>query len=124
MEQVFQLQSHEGELGYKVLPTIVKSALILGQTNAESERSLSVNTKVVTKERASLNERTIVGLHVVKEAVRFFDPVSNQPEKIIITDDMRRSVKSAHAMYRERLEREKRRGRRKEERSSEKEIDL
>ena len=105
--RVFQLQSHEGELRYKVLPTIVKSALILGQTNAESECSLSVNTKVVTKERASPNERTIVGLRVVKEAVRFFDPVSNQPEKIIITDDMRRSVKSAHAKYREWLEREK-----------------
>ena len=60
-----------GEFRYKVLPTIVKSALILGQTNAELEHSLSVNTKVVTKERASLNERTIVGLHVVKEAVSF-----------------------------------------------------
>ena len=106
-KRVFQLQSHEGELRYKVLPTIVKSALILGQTNAESEHSLSVNTKVVTKERASLNERTIVGLCVVKEAVRFFDPVSNQPEKIIITDDMLKSVKSDHAMYREWLEREK-----------------
>ena len=53
----------------------------------------------------------------MKEAVRFFDPVSNQPEKIIITDDMWRSVKSAHAMYRECLEREKE----EEERSSEKE---
>ena len=69
--RVFQLQSHEGELRYKVLPTIVKSALILGQTNAESEHSLSVNTKVVTKERASLNEKTIVCLCVVKEAIRF-----------------------------------------------------
>ena len=57
----------------------------------------------------------------MKEAVRFFDPVSNQPEKIIITDDMRRSVKSAHAMYRECLEREKEE---EEERSSEKETDL
>ena len=37
----------------------------------------------------------------------FLTPVSNQPEKIIITDDMRRSLKFAHAMYRECLEREK-----------------
>ena len=57
----------------------------------------------------------------MKEAVRFFDPVSNQPEKIIITDDMQRSVKSAHAMYREWLKREKEE---EEERSSEKETDL
>ena len=57
--RVFPLQSHEGELRCKVLPTIVKSALILGQTNAESECSLSVNTKVVTKERVSLNEMLV-----------------------------------------------------------------
>ena len=44
---------------------------------------------------------------VVKEAVRFFDPVSNQPEKIAITDDLRRFVRNAHAAYKERLERER-----------------
>ena len=42
-----------------------------------------------------------------KEAVRFFDPVSNQPEKIAITDDLRRFVRNAHAAYKERLERER-----------------
>ena len=57
----------------------------------------------------------------MKEAVRFFDPVSNQPEKIVMTNDTQRSVKSAHAMYRECLEREKEE---EEERSSEKETDL
>ena len=45
--------------------------------------------------------------HVVKEAVRFFDPVSNQPEKIAITDDLSRFVRNAHAAYKERLERER-----------------
>ena len=44
---------------------------------------------------------------VVKEAVRFFDPVSNQPEKIAITDNLRRFVRNAHAAYKERLERER-----------------
>ena len=43
----------------KVLPTIVKSVLILRQTNAESECSQSVNTKVVTKNRVSLNEMLV-----------------------------------------------------------------
>ena len=57
----------------------------------------------------------------MKEAVRFSDLVSNQPDKIIITDDMQRSVKSAHAMYRECLEREKEE---EEVRSSEKETDI
>ena len=104
---VFQLQSSDGQLRYKLLPAVIKSALTLGQINAESERSLSVNAAIVTRERTLLSENTIIGLHVVKEAVRFFDPVSNQPEKIAITDDLRRFVRNAHAAYKERLERER-----------------
>ena len=64
---------------------MIKSALVLAQTNPESERSLSVNTRIVTKDRASLGEKTIVGLHVVKEAVRFYDPVHSRVEMIPIT---------------------------------------
>ena len=104
---VFQLQSSDGQLRYKLLPAVIKSALTLGQTNAESEHSLSVNATIVTRERTLLSENTIIGLHVFKEAVRFFDPVSNQPEKIAITDDLRRFVRNAHGAYKERLERER-----------------
>ena len=68
---------------------MIKSALVLAQTNADSERSLSINARIVTLERASLGEKTIVGLHVLKESVRFFDQVSNQPEKIPITQDLK-----------------------------------
>ena len=89
---------------YKLFPAVIKSALTLGQTNAESECSLSVNAAVVTRERTLLSENTIIGLCVVKEAVRFFDPVSNQPEKIAITDDLRRFVRNAHATYKEILD--------------------
>ena len=66
-----------------------------------------MNAAIVTRERTLLSENTIIGLCVVKEAVRFFDPVSNQPEKIAITDDLRRFVRNAHAAYKERLERER-----------------
>ena len=104
---VFQLQSSDGQLRYKLLPAVIKSALALGQTNAESERNLSVNAAIVTRERTLLSENTIIGLLVVKEAVRFFDTVSNQPEKIAITDDLRRFIRNAHAAYKERLERER-----------------
>ena len=78
---------------------MIKSALVLAQTNAESERSLSVNTRIVTQERASLGEKKIVGLHVLKDAVRCFDPVSNQPERIPIRQDLKQSVKLAHSAY-------------------------
>ena len=83
---VFNLQSADGDSRYKLLPVVIKSALVLAQTNAESERSLSVNARIVSKYRASLGEKkTIVGLHVVKEAVRFYDPVHSRVEMIPIT---------------------------------------
>ena len=59
---VFQLQSSDGQLRYKLLPAVIKSALTLGQTNAESECSLSVNAAIVTRERTLLSENTIIGL--------------------------------------------------------------
>ena len=56
------------------LPKVVKSGLVLAQMDAESERSLSVNARIVTLERTLLGERTIVGLRAVKDAVKFHDP--------------------------------------------------
>ena len=91
--KVFKLQAADGDIRYKFLPTVVKSALVLAQTNADSEGSLSVNAR-------------IIGLHIVKEAVRFFDPASSQPEKIPVTQDLKKSVRAAHSAYRERLEQE------------------
>ena len=44
----------------------------------------------------------------VKEAVRFCDPMNGQPENIEITNELKRSVRSAHAAYKARLETEKR----------------
>ena len=121
---VFQLQSSDRQLRYKLLPAVIKLALTLVQTNAESERSLSVNAAIVTRERTLLSENTIIGLRVVKEAVRFFDPVSNQPQKIAITDDLRRFVRNAHAAYKERLEREREDEEKKKTRSSENERNI
>ena len=92
---VFKLQSADGDSRYKLLPVVIKSALVLAQTNAESERSLSVNARIVTKDRASLGEKTIVGLHVVKEAVRFYDPVHSRVEMIPITQELKKSVEDS-----------------------------
>ena len=72
--------------------------------NAESERSLSINARVVTKERCALGDTTICGLRAVKDAVRFYDPVGTQPEKIPVTKAMKAYVRSAHAKYQAKLE--------------------
>ena len=114
-KQVFELQGLAGEPKYQILPVVVKSALVLTQTNAESERSLSVNARIVTKDRSLLGEKTIVGIHTLKEAVWFFDPDNKQPEKIEIKSNLKKAVKSAHAAYRDHLEREKEMERKKKE---------
>ena len=98
-----------GELRYKTLPTVIKSGLVLAQTNAESECSLSVNTRIVTKDRALLGEKTILGLHVIKDAVRFYDPELSRPQMIPVTEELKRSVRQAHSAYRDHLEKERER---------------
>ena len=57
---VFYLKSSDESPKYMVLPEVVKAGLILAQTNAESERSLSVNARIMTKEHNFLEETTIV----------------------------------------------------------------
>ena len=114
-KQVFELQGLAGEPKYQILPVVVKSALVLTQTNAESECSLSVNARIVTKDRSLLGEKTIVGIHTLKEAVWFFDPDNKQPEKIENNSNLKKAVKSAHAAYRDHLEREKEIERKKKE---------
>ena len=104
---VFLLTSVEGNGHYRLLPCLVKSCLVFAHANADSERSLSVNARIVTKERSRFGEQTIVGLRLLKDAVKFHDPVNYRPEKIPVTKEMRKSVRLAHSAYKARLDQEK-----------------
>ena len=104
---MFLLKSIDGNSLYQCLPLVIKSGLVFAQTNAESERSLSINARVVTSERSALGEVTITGLRTVKEAVRFYDPVNGQPENLAITKELKRSVRLAHTAYQAQLKRKK-----------------
>ena len=117
---VFLLKSIDGNSQYQCLPLVIKSGLVFAQTNAESERSLSINARVVTSERSALGEVTITGLRTVKEAVRFYDPVNGQPENIAITKELKRSVRLAHIAYQARLKAEKLEDERKREEAEQK----
>ena len=68
---------------------------------------MSVNVQIVTKDRASLGEKTIVGLGVLREAVQSSDPVGHRPELLKISSALKQAVKSCHASYKEQREREK-----------------
>ena len=65
-------------------------------------------------ERQSRNEGKIkiwgkdhVGLRLLKDAVKFHDPVNCRPEKIPVTKEMKKSVHLAHSAYKARLDEEK-----------------
>ena len=86
---------------------MIQSGFLFDQKNAESERSLSINAIVVTSERSAPGEVTITGLWTAKEgAVRFYDPFNGKPENIAITKELKRSVRSAHSTYQDRLKTE------------------
>ena len=104
---VFLPTSVEGNDRYQLLLHLVKSCLVLAQANADSECSLSVNARVVTKERSRLGEQTIVSLRLLKDAVKFHNPVNYRPEKIPVTEEMRKYIRLAHSAYKARLDEEK-----------------
>ena len=78
---IFSMKMEDGKIKYKCLPELVKNALILPHGNADVERSLSVNTSVVTEDRPHIGEATVCAIRTVKEAVEFLDPVRNQSQK-------------------------------------------
>ena len=89
------LMSFDSNSRYQCLTLVIKSGLLFAKqmlTNADSERALSINVRVVTSERSALGEVTITGLRTVKEAVRFYDPLNGQSENIAITKELKRSV--------------------------------
>ena len=77
----------------------VKAGFILAQTNAESERNLSISAIIISKKRASLREKTIVGLHSHTEAVSFHNPLNFAVHNIPIIKELKLSVRSAHVVY-------------------------
>ena len=67
-----------------------------GSGNADPKRSLLMNARVATKVRSRLREQTIVGFWLLKDAVKFHDPLNCRSEKIPVTKEMRKSVHLAH----------------------------
>ena len=50
---LFLLKAIDDSSRYQFLPLVIKFGLVLAQTNAESERSLSINARGVTSERST-----------------------------------------------------------------------
>ena len=64
---------------FEVLPKMVKCALVLCHSNADVERSLSTNKKMVTKSNTSLKPETLRGLRAIKCAIDEYGGVTKVP---------------------------------------------
>ena len=72
--EVLRLKTSSGSTKYPHLTNVVKTALVLPYGNADVERGMSENNRVVTAERNQLGEDTINGLRATKGMVKFSDP--------------------------------------------------
>ena len=72
---------------------MVKCALALCHSNADVERSLSTNKRVVTKHNVSMKKETITGFQSVKAAVEEYGGVDKVP---ITLDTVKTAENSCH----------------------------
>ena len=80
---------------FVVLPKMVKCALALCHSNADVERSLSVNKRMLTEMNTKMSEETINGLRSTKAAVQEYGHASKGP----ITLEMVKAVQNSYNLY-------------------------
>ena len=100
-KEVFIKKDNWGDQ-FEVLPKMLKYALALCHSNADVERSLSINKRMLTKQNMSMKDETIIELRTTKAAVQDYGGEQNVP----VTLDMIKVVKKSHHLYAEHLRQE------------------
>ena len=110
------MKTGSGKDKYPRLGKIVKGVLALPHGNADVERGLSDNKKMLGKDRVKLSSKSIIGNRLSKKAVKIpwkiHDPEHMQPECVPLTKELIGYVRGSHRVYKERLEEEKQKGKR------------
>lgn len=94
--EVLNMKEASGTHKFTVLSKVVKAALSLSHGNADSERALSINKRMLGTERALLSTDTINGIRACKDAVEQYD---DKPSDVPITRLMLSSCRNAHRAY-------------------------
>lgn len=101
--KVLDLKMDNGSFKFKTLSILVKSCLCIAHGNAEVERSLSENKRMLSKERTLLSDCSVNGLRIVKDAVKNKGDVVKVPFTKSLVD----AGTHAHKLYIQRLEKER-----------------
>jgi uncharacterized phage infection (PIP) family protein YhgE len=100
--RVMQITDTRGDAKYQSLGFIVKIALSLAHGQADVERGFSTNKQILDN-RTVLGEKTLHGLHTVKEVIRKYDSIVSIP----ITRNLIMTYRNAHREYISALDKEK-----------------
>ena len=95
---------------FSVLPKMIKCPLALCHSNADVERSLSINKRLVTKQNMSMKREILTGHRNVQAAVQEYGGV----DKVPITLDTVKAAENSYRLYNEHLREEQARKRQKE----------
>ena len=93
-----------GMLKFSTLRKIVTSTLSLFHGNADVERSLSINKKLLTAERTLLSEEALNGLRITRDAVSQYE---GDILKVPINKKMTATVRESYKNYKRRCDDEK-----------------
>ena len=81
------------------LKEMVNGVLALPHSNADVERGMSDNKKMLTLDRVYSSKESSIGNRLTKEAVKIHDPEETRPEWVPFTKALIIYVKSSHRTY-------------------------
>ena len=86
---------------------MVKCALALCHSNADVERSLSVNKRMLTKQNVAMKDETLIGLRAIKDAIKNAGGIT----KVEVSLDMIKAAEQSRSVYHEHLKEEEKKKR-------------
>ena len=84
------------------LPKIVKCALTLCHSNADVERSLSVNKRTLTNQNMAMKDETLIGLRVIKDTIKHAGGIT----KVEVSLNMIKAAEKSRSLYHKHLKEE------------------
>lgn len=69
--KIFSIVQSNGYSKYPTLAKLIKNILIISHGNADVERGFSTNENILTEERTLLSEKSINGLRMTYDAVKY-----------------------------------------------------
>ena len=91
--KIFNKTDESGD-NFIILPKMVKCALVLCHSNADVERSLSVNKRMLTKQNVAMKDETVKGLRAIKDEIKHAGGITN----VTVSLDMVKAAENSRSI--------------------------